>query len=135
VTGVPRDTKTRYQGVYARHKTGCAIERAKRCSCRPSYWGKAYDRDARKSRATSFLATPAEARTARDDLIRDLRAGTLPASESMRVKAAIESFLRAADDGVALHKQGRRYKPSAIRDLSLDPPFRSLMLVCRAVDR
>ena len=117
MTGVPRDTKTRYQGVYARHKTGCAIERSRRCSCKPSYWGKAYDRDARKSRATPFLATPAEARTARDDLIRDLRAGTLPASESMRVKAAIESFLRAAGDGVALNKQGRRYKPSAIRDL------------------
>ena len=35
----------------------------------------------------------------------------------MRVKAAIEAFLRAVSDGVALNKQGRRYKPSAVRDL------------------
>jgi integrase len=113
-----KDTTTRYQGVYARHKTGCAIERSKRCSCKPSYWGRAYDRDARKLRNTAFMSTPAEARNAREDLLRDLRAGTLPASESMRTKAAIESFLRAAREGVALNKQGRRYKPSAIRDLT-----------------
>ena len=25
-----RDTKTRYQGVYARHKAGCAVEAGKR---------------------------------------------------------------------------------------------------------
>jgi integrase len=114
---MPKNTKTRYQGVYARHMTGCAVETAKRCNCHPSYWGKAYDRDAGKPRYTAFLATPAEARTAREDLVRDLRAGILPASESMRVKAAIEAFLRAVSDGVALNKQGRRYKPSAVRDL------------------
>jgi integrase len=35
----------------------------------------------------------------------------------MRVKLAVETFLRAAESGVALNKHGRRYKPSAIRDL------------------
>jgi site-specific recombinase XerD len=35
----------------------------------------------------------------------------------MRVKAAVEAFLRAAKAGVALNKHGRRYKPSAVRDL------------------
>jgi integrase len=114
---MPKDTKTRYQGVFARHKTGCATERDKRCGCSPSYWGKIWDRDAQRSRITTFLPSPTAARNARDDLLRGVREGTLPASESMRVKAAVEAFLRAANAGVALNKHGRRYKPSAIRDL------------------
>ena len=113
-----KSTKTRYQGVYARHKEGCAIEASRRCNCKPSYWGKAYDRKAKKSRPTAFFPTPVEARNARDDLVRDVRDGLLPANDSMRVKAAIESFLRAASDGVALNKHGRRYRPSAVRDLT-----------------
>jgi len=115
---MPKNTKTRYQGVYARHKAGCAIEASKRCNCKPSYWGKAYDRKARKSRPTAFFQTPVEARNARDDLVRDVRDGLLPATDSMRVAAAIEAFLRGAAEGVALNKQGRRYKPSALRDLN-----------------
>ena len=35
----------------------------------------------------------------------------------MRVSSAIEAFLAAVDAGRALNKHGRRYKPSAIRDL------------------
>jgi len=114
---MPKNTKTRYQGVYARHMTGCAVETAKRCNCHPSYWGK------RTTATPESHGTPRSWRlqprreTAREDLVRDLRAGILPASESMRVKAAIEAFLRAVSDGVALNKQGRRYKPSAVRDL------------------
>ena len=73
-----KDTKTRYQGVYARHKTGCRVERGGRCACKPSYWGKVYDRDSGKPRYTAFLATLAAARNARDDLRRDLRHGRLP---------------------------------------------------------
>ena len=114
---MPKDTKTRYQGVFARHKTGCAKERGKRCSCRPSYWGKVWDRDTQRSRFTAFMPSPVAARNARDDLRRDVRQGTLPASESMRVNAAVEAFLRAAKTGVALNKHGRRYKASALRDL------------------
>jgi integrase len=114
---MPKDTKTRYQGVFARHKTGCATERKQRCNCAPSYWGKVWDRDAQKARITAFLPSPTAARNARDDLLRDVREGMLPASESMRVKAAVEAFLRAAKAGVALNKHGRRYKPSAVRDL------------------
>src|SRR5271163_2305751 len=100
---MPKDTKTRYQGVFARHKTGCASERDRRCSCSPSYWGKVWDRDARKSRITAFLSSPTAARNARDDLLRDLREGSLPARESMRVNGAVEAFLRAAGTGVALN--------------------------------
>jgi integrase len=112
-----KDTKTRYQGVFARHMTGCAVERDKRCSCSPSYWGKVWDREANKARRTSFLANQNAARNARDDLLRDVRAGTLSANESMRVETGVETFLRAAESGVVLNKHGRRYKASALRDL------------------
>ena len=114
---VAKDTKTRSTGVFARHKTGCSIERTTRCNCSPSYWGKVWDPEAKKAHRTRFLASPAAARNARADLLRDVRDGTLPASEAMRVHAAVEAFLRAARSGTALNKHGRRYKPSAIRDL------------------
>jgi hypothetical protein len=39
-----RDTKTRFQAVFARHQAHCAIQRGRGCSCRPSYYGVAYDR-------------------------------------------------------------------------------------------
>jgi integrase len=112
-----KDTKTRYQGVYARHKTGCRAEGGGRCTCNPSYWGKVYDRDAAKNRHTAFLPTLAAARNAREDLRRDLRSGMLPANESMRLASAAEAFLRSARDGLTPNKHGRRYKPSALRDL------------------
>ena len=114
---VAKDTKTRSTGVFARHKTGCSIERIARCNCSPSYWGKVWDPDAKKAHRTRFLASPAAARNARSDLLRDVQNGTLPASDAMRVDAAVESFLRAARSGAALNKHGRRYKPAAIRDL------------------
>jgi integrase len=114
---VPKDTRTRYQGVYARHRIGCALERGDACSCSPSFWGQAWDRAAGKPRKTRFLASPAEARNARADLEATLRAGMLPASGTMRLKKAIEAYLAAVEAGTALNKHGRPYKPSAARDL------------------
>lgn len=117
MTRVPKDTTTRFQGVYARHRKGCAAEQREKCSCSPSYWGKVWDAPAGKSRKTAFLPTPAAAKAARSDLQRDLAAGRLPVNGSMRVRAAIEAFLLAAANGRALNKHGRPYKPSAVRDL------------------
>ena len=49
-----RDTRTRWQGVFARHRQGCAVERCQRSPpwrdlaegvhCEPSYYAKVYDR-------------------------------------------------------------------------------------------
>jgi len=96
---MPKDTKTRYQGIFARHKTGCASENDKRCSCSPSYWGQVWDRAAGKPRKTKFLSSIAEARNARADLETTLRAGMLPASSTMRVEKAVEAIRRAAQTG------------------------------------
>jgi integrase len=93
------------------------VEQGRRCNCTPSYWGKVWDKSARKERATSFLPSPSAARNAREDLLGELRAGRVPASESIHVKAAVELFLQAVHEGAALTKHGRRYKPSAVRDL------------------
>ena len=112
-----KDTKTRYQGVYARHRLGCALEQGRACNCSPSYWGRVWDRVASKHRKTRMMQSIAEARNARTDLQTTIRAGLVPASNSMRVATAVEAFLAAIEAGRALNKHGRRYKPSAIRDL------------------
>jgi integrase len=114
---MPKDTKTRYQGVYARHRLGCAVELDRSCNCSPSYWGQVWDRANGKPRKTKALHSIAEARNARADLEATLRAGMLPASSTMRVAKAIEAYLSAIEVGTALNKHGRPYEPSAVRDL------------------
>lgn len=115
---MPKDTSTRYQGVYARHRLDCALEAdGDRCSCSPSYWGHVWDRTARRRHKTRSFATAAEARNARTDLQARIRAGLLAPSGTVRVAAAIDTYLAAIEAGAALNKHGRRYKPSAIRDL------------------
>jgi integrase len=114
---MPKDTKTRYQGIYARHRLDCAVEQERTCNCSPSYWGQVWDRAAGKPRKTKTRHSIAEARNARADLEATLRAGMLPASSTMRVAKAIEAYLGAIEAGTALNKHGRPYKPSAVRDL------------------
>jgi integrase len=114
---MPKDTKTRYQGIYARHRLDCAVDQGRACNCSPSYWGQVWDRAVGKPRKTKKLHSIAEARNARADLEATLRAGTLPMSSTMRVAKAIEAYLSAIEAGKALNKHGRPYKPSAVRDL------------------
>jgi integrase len=115
--GMPKDTMTRYQGVYARHRIGCKLEQGGTCDCSPSYWGRVWDRAVNKHRKTRMMQSIAEARNARSDLQATLRAGKVPAHGSMRDATAIDAYLKAIDAGMALNKHGRPYKPSAIRDL------------------
>lgn len=117
MTHMPKDTATRYQGIYARHKQDCTIEDGRACSCKPSYWGKVYDRATRSSRKTAFVGSLAAARVLRADLQTSTRAGTIAPSTSMRFASAADAYLRAASSGRALNKHGRPYKPSAVRDL------------------
>ncbi len=114
---MPKDTKTRYQGIYARHRLDCAVEHGRTCNCSPSYWGQVWDRAAGKPRKTKRLHSIAEARNARADLEATLRAGMLPASSTMRVARRSRRISAAIEAGRALNKHGRPYKPSAIRDL------------------
>lgn len=112
-----RDTPTRFQGVYARHRRGCTTFARSKCPCRPSYWAKAWDRASGRAIRTTMRATPLSASEARRELLEELRQGRTPVVAGMRVKAAGEAFVRSARDGVALNKHSRRYKPSAVADI------------------
>ena len=117
VPEMPRDTSSGYAAVYARHKKDCATLRKSKCPCKPSYYGKVWDRSAGKHVKTRMLTSPSAAAQARRDLADMLAKGELPLSTGLRVRAAVERFVRAAEDGRALNKHGRRYKPSAVSDL------------------
>jgi integrase len=121
-----RDTSTKYQGVYARHREGCALSVAIRegrtdgaCDCKPSYFGVVYDKQAKRTRKTRHRPKAVEARNARADLAASLRMGRPVGSSAMRVGAAIDKFRIAVGDGTALTKTGRRYRDDAAKDLCL----------------
>ena len=112
-----RDTRTRFQGVYARHKQDCVGDASTRCDCEPSYWGKVWDRSVGRHRKTKMTRTATAARDARAELAQQIDGDELPQSQAVRLRDACESFSRAMKEGKALNKWGRRYKPTAIKDI------------------
>jgi integrase len=124
-----RDTKTKYQGVYARHQESCARtaelelpeeKRGKaRCDCKPSYFGVAWDKATGKTRKTRHYPKAIEARNARADLAASLRMGRPVGTSALRFDAAITKFVGAAKDGTALNKNGQTYTDEAANDLRL----------------
>jgi integrase len=111
------DTKTRYQGVFARHREGCRVERGGRCNCTPSYFGTAWDRVAHRTRKTRHFRLVSEARSARTDLQDSLRRGEAPVTSTITFALARTRFIKDAKDGVALNKHRRPYRPNAYKDL------------------
>jgi integrase len=112
-----RDQRTRYQGVFARHRRACAIDRGDECDCAPRYYGKVYDRAIRRYVSTKRFPTVTAANAARQKLIALMEAGELPQAAPTRLREAHGRFVDAAREGRALNKHGRRYKPSAIKDI------------------
>jgi integrase len=112
-----RDTSTRYQGVFARHRTNCAAESGGRCRCRPSYYGVAYDRAVKRHVKTKRFATAEAARNARADILAKLERGEIATTGQIRLSDARSQFVKAAREGKALNKHGRRYKPRSIDDI------------------
>jgi integrase len=118
IPAMPKDRKTRYQGVFARHQKDCRLENGgERCNCTPSFYGTAYDRTTGRNVRTRRLASPEIARNARNDLIAELQAGQRPVVVGLRLKDARERFVIAAREGKALNKRGQRYKPTAISNI------------------
>jgi integrase len=113
-----KDTKTRYQGVFARHRKQCALGRGGRCNCKPSYYGVAYDRARKRHVKTKRMTTAEAARNARADLAKTIERGEAPVSNAIRLRDARERFVAAAREGKTLNKHGRRYKPSAIDNVA-----------------
>jgi hypothetical protein len=115
-----RDTRTRFQGVFARHQESCRVSAgagAKSCNCTPSYYGVVWDAAAGKHRKTRRFARIAEARNARTDLVEALRGGGVPEASGPKLADATTKFVKAAREGVALNKWGRRYRRRAVQDL------------------
>ena len=112
-----RDRRTRYQGVFARHRTSCGVTDGGRCDCTPSYYGKVYDRAGRRYVSTKRFPTVTAARAARQKLVELIESGELPQAAPVRFRDAHTRFVEAARDGRVLNKHGRRYKPSAIKDI------------------
>jgi integrase len=115
-----RDTKTRFQGVFARHQESCRVSAgaaASACNCTPSYYGVVWDATARKHRKTRRFPRVIEALNARKDLIEALRHGGVRHSSGPKLDDARTRFVTAAREGVALNKWGRRYRRRAVQDL------------------
>lgn len=117
---MPKDRKTRYQGVYARHQKHCRIEQGgQRCNCHPSFYGVSYDRPNKRNVRTRRMDTVEEARNARQDLSDRLAHGDIAAKAGLKLTDAREQFVKAAREGRALNKRGRRYKPSAVDNIEI----------------
>jgi integrase len=115
-----RDTRTRFQGVFARHQEACRVTAggdSKTCNCTPSYYGVVWDATARTHRKTRRFGRTMEARNARNDLADALRHGGVPEGSGPKLEDATTRFVAAAKEGVALNKWGRRYRRRAVQDL------------------
>jgi hypothetical protein len=114
-----RDTRTRFQGVFARHQEACRVTETgdpKTCTCSPSYYGAVWDRTAHKYRKTRRFKGVIEARNARLDLMDAVRAGRLAEGSGPPLAEARTEFIGAAREGVALNKWGRPYRRRAVED-------------------
>jgi integrase len=111
------DTKTRYQGIFARHKEGCRVEVKRSCNCTPSYFGTAWDRVAHRTRKTRHFRLVSEARSARADLQESLRKGEVPVVSTITFREARTRFIEDAKSGIAINKHRRPYRPNAYEDL------------------
>lgn len=121
------DTSTRYDGVYARHQLCCAkaLDKARRCSCTPSYYGKVWDPAIARYRVTRpRRPNLLEAKGMRDDLLVAVRTGALTKEEpnaeppsSPTFAAGHAEFITECREGVARTKKGKRYTKKSITSL------------------
>ena len=140
-----RDTRTRWEGIYARHAVGCAVEKLPRgpgltqisraCKCSPSYWGKGWDRAEKKHVKTKTYPTSSAARHARKALLELIEKGGVPREAPLRLRDARPRFIEDAKAGRALNKKGKPFKPKAITSMDgalrvhVEPPLGARRIV------
>jgi hypothetical protein len=114
------DTRTRYQAVFARHKLACAkaLDKERRCNCKPSFYGRVWDPELGRHRRTKMRPSAREAKGLREELLESIRrgilAGRLPRITLGQAHARFISDCRA---GIALNNRGEPYKPKAVTNL------------------
>jgi integrase len=122
-----RDTRTRWEGIYARHQQGCGVEElprgatlaeiARACDCSASYYGKVWDAVTGRHVPTKRFKVPSQARKARRGMLDLLEKGGLPKEAPLRLRDALPRFVEDAKAGRALNKKGKPYKPRAIKSI------------------
>ena len=113
------DTKTRYEGVYARHSLYCDLGIGKkRCTCSPTFYGTVWDSQVGRNRRTRRVPLVSEAKNLRADLVAEVRSGDLIAQiKSVRLEDAHREFIDDCEAGVARNKRGKAYTERASEDL------------------
>ncbi|MFP5387776.1 MAG: tyrosine-type recombinase/integrase [Thermoleophilia bacterium] len=113
------DTKTRYEGVYARHSLYCDLGIGKkRCTCEPTYYGTVWDNSIGRNRRTKRVPLISEARNLRTDLLAEVRSGAVvERTKGIRLEDAHREFIADCRAGVALNKRRKPYTTNSIDDL------------------
>lgn len=113
------DTKTRYEGVFARHSLYCDLGIGKkRCTCKPTFYGTVWDNELGRNRKTKRVPLAREAKNLREDLQALVKEGTvIERPRNLRFADAHTEFIAACREGVALNKHGKKYTPKAIVNL------------------
>jgi integrase len=102
--------KTRYTGIYRRHRASCRGGRD--CGC--PYQGTVYSaRDGRLIR--SQFALLSEAKTWREDAGGAVRAGKMAAPVKTTVGEALDAYVAGMESGEILDRSGKQYKPATCR--------------------
>jgi integrase len=117
---VYRDTKTRYEGVYARHSLKCdkAIDKDNRCTCDPTYYGVVWDNEIGRNRKTERRPLIGEAKNLRVDLLAEVRTGSVAERpEGIRLSDAHPEFVEDCRDGIVLNRYGKPYTKNAVTNL------------------
>jgi integrase len=113
------DTKTRYEGVFARHSLYCDLGIGKeRCTCEPSYYGTVWDNEIGRSRRTKRVPLVSEARNMRADLQAEVKRGTVVERVAgIRLSDVHPEFIADCRAGVAYNRHGKTYTTKAVTDL------------------
>lgn len=113
------DTKTRYEGIYARHSLYCALSIGrKRCTCDPTYYGTVWDKEIGRNRRTERVPLVSEAKNLRADLQMRVKEGSvIERAPNIRLSDAHSEFITDCREGIALNKYGKPYTKKAITDL------------------
>lgn len=136
-------------GIDVRHRKTCPGARADGKCCGPTFQAHVFDRRSNK-RIRKTFSTKTAAKNWRADAITALRHGDLAAVSptDRTLSQAFAALLEGMEDGFALDRSGRRYRPATIRSYRqaiesyLKPPLGHMRLgdvtrsdVQRVVDR
>jgi integrase len=130
------DTKTRFEGVYARHSLNCnlAIEMP-RCTCTPSYYGVVWDPIEHCQRKTKRFPKATAARDARVDLRDATRSGAVaPKAKKATLGDLRTELIEGVQSEVILNKWGRPYRKRAAKDLESALKHLPAKLLCKPAD-